>query len=278
MRYFNLNNNEEYFDSYSKYIKFSGLVLAKRHSLPVLDEGWVIFDDKNLDLSPLMPWRATPFLCRPDAKFGTGYLLPRGRDVFFDGIQEFASEIKSLDPDAILLVFKHPSVVITGHYIPRYHLHGGVMIVVDKLNFVDIEFVGYGFDVGDITRGKAAHTSFRVPLSFIFHKPAEIMRHLNCGVLGNRFDITSEAYLLSRQERIRELSYKLGESAGHHLDGSIPMHYRPPHLGLFSKCVFLVQDLLLDGTSEFDNPFGIMINLYKNYLFVFEIWRFRRSN
>ena len=98
---------------------------------------------------------------------------------------------------------KHPSTMLTGHYTPRYKTKGAIMVVFEKGDRVLIDYVGPGFDVGDITRGKTIHTAISIPWNSIYEKP--IHNNKDAKMIGEGlFQITDNQYQASRNNRINE--------------------------------------------------------------------------
>ena len=75
---------------------------------------------------------------------------------------------------------KHPSTMLTGHYTPRYKTNGAIMVVFEKNDKILIDYVGPGFDVGDITRGKTVHTALEIPWDSIYEKLYIMIKMLKC--------------------------------------------------------------------------------------------------
>ena len=274
MQYFDLNRNTaSLISEYSHYGKVSGLLLAHLHHLPVPTIFWICsFKDCSYNL----PKSNIKYLCRPDAPKGKGNNLPRGRDLAELEILSFFKKMTQICSEAIILIFQHPSISLTGSYIPRYQVDGGATVIINKEEDVTIEFVGKGFDVGDITRGKTVHTSLSIPIAYVFERYRHLYRYNLKGLIGNRFDISFELYRISRMKRITELQSDLGEK--HSCENDIPLrentlsyhHFKT----LFVQCV---EPIILSTDPVFDHIFGIMLNIYKGHPYIFEIWNSSRN-
>lgn len=274
MQYFDLNNTNNILEAkYSHYGKSSGLIFAHKLNLSVSTYGWVC---SSINDSIDLPDFEDRYLCRPDAPKGMGNRLPRGKDLKAIEIISFMKEIKNISDYGIILIFKHPSLDLLGQYIPRYQTFGGATVVIDKKKDVTIEFVGPGFDVGDLTRGKDVHTSVVIPIEDIFEKPSRLYRYNFKNILGRRFDISEKQYRHSRRQRTTELKSKLGESQN--IDKYIPD--KPTYLSLRTfKSIFVncIEPILFSNDPRLNRIFGIMMNLYGNNLYVFEIWSPERN-
>jgi len=255
-----------------RYGKLAGLLKAASIGLPVARKGYVI-ESEDDDLSELVADKDfSVSMCRPDAPTGFGNDLPRGRDLEADKILPFLSEIRSKNGRAVLLVLKTPSVEATGRYIPRYEISGACMAMVSMGDSIKFDYVGRGFDVGEITRGKAAHYSIVVPWEMRHEKEASIMWQSRAFHLHHQIDAAT--YDLLRKERIDELENNLG--ANGFPENSIPPEIEPFDLDKFRKFNRIVRSALC-STKLSDNDFGIMMNLYDNEVYVFEIWHPSRS-
>lgn len=98
----------------------------------------------------------------------------RGRDVKLDDINNYLKEVKRCTEDGVILMSKHPSTMLTGHYTPRYKTNGAIMVVFEKEDRILIDYVGPGFDVGDITRGKQFILQYKY-LGILFMKSLHII-------------------------------------------------------------------------------------------------------
>ncbi len=281
MKAFNLDDpNNILRKQYSQYGKANGLLLAHSIGLPVSTTGWVCHEtfsvpDKKDDLLALN----SKVLCRPDAPIGYGNKLPRGRDLYFQDASSFRDNVRGIVKDAIVLVFPSPSICLVGKFVPRHQISGGLMVIIDKIrNELLIEFVGKGFDVGDITRGLHIHTSISIPLHDINGSENHLFFLNRKNLTGTRRDIEQDKYDLSRANRIRELRTKLGEN-NYDIEQDIPIS--KPSLDirtfrkLLQKCIFPV--LYSSEARQLGNIYGVMINLYGTQFYVFELWQPIRS-
>lgn len=72
------------------------------------------------------------------------------------------------------------------------------MVVFEKENRILIDYVGPGFDVGDITRGKTIHTAISILWDSIHEKT--IYNYKDARFIGEGlFQITDEQYKVSRK-------------------------------------------------------------------------------
>ena len=274
MVFFNLNDTSNILSNqYSHYGKANGLIFAHKLKLPVSNYGWICSSINDyIDL----PDSENKYLCRPDAPKGMGNKLPRGKDLTSTEIISFMKEIKSISEDGIVLIFQHPTLESCGHYIPRYQSTGGATVVINKKRDVTIEFVGPGFDAGDLTRGKTVHSTVIIPVEYIFEKQSRLYSFNYKNIFGIRYDVSINQYRQSRESRIAELKMKLGEAKD--IDQFIPIN--PTYLSfemfksIFSTCV---EPIFYSKDTRLNNIFGIMMNIYRSNLYVFEIWNANRN-
>ncbi len=254
--------------------KVRGLLKGASAGLPVAQRGYLVTDEDD-DINVIV--EDTDFsnvVCRPDAPIGKGNNLPRGRDVEVTEILSFLKEIRKICKDAVLLVLKSPSVEAVGRYIPRYAVDGGAMVIVHKGSNVTYEYVGAGFDVGDITRGKTVHSRVEVPWDLRNDKEASIFWQTK--LLGGREDISHAGYVVSRQERINELQNKFNFD-----EVLLQKHIsrQRPSLTLNTfRCLNRVVQPVLHSGVDFGNHYGIMMNIYESHPYVFELWLPSRSS
>ncbi len=214
-----------------------------------------------------------PCLCRPDAPIGNGNLLPRGFDVDPQLIPEKLKNIQGICKEAVLLVLKHPSIELTGKYIPRYKTSGASMTIVNSGESINIEFVGPGFDAGELTRGKTVHSSLVIPWCELGEKAAHIIR--DSYALGLSYNMSDYDYKISREERIKEL-LRTGISEND-LSSNIPMNVQRCTLDILKKVLIVVEKTIFSET-DFGKTYGIIMNFYEDNIYVFEVWQPLRSS
>ena len=207
-------------------------------------------------------------MCRPDAPHNSWHNLPRGKDMSIKNLEKFYLSVKNQGtPDSILLCFQHPSIFFTNKFVERYNISGGVNILLLWNEAIVLEFVGSGFDVGDITRGQITpHQIYRIPWN-------SVKKYCDKLVSSYQIDrVDDEQYQLSRKSRISFLQTQGYESTI--LENSIPMYYSPLKPTIFNivwtKCVLpVVRNHTLFPAQQ---PVTILINLYNDIPHVFEIW------
>ena len=262
---------------FMKYGKYKGWSLCKKFHLPAIDRVFVInhsISENDVTLRKILG--KEPLLCRPDAPVGHGNNLIRGRDVRFDELNSFYNEVKQCNNEGVILVSRHPSTIVAGHYIPRYLTNGAIMVIFEKNHQIVIEYVGPGFDVGDISRGKTVHSSIKIPWELVYEKSSHIFWYAK-QIFNGFSQITAEEYSVSRKRRIEELRYSLGENAAI-IEYSIPRDVPVLSYDLFKKTIDeCVNKILFSPYTLPTQPFGAMMNLYENKLCVFELWNIERS-
>lgn len=195
--------------------------------------------------------------------------------MFYKDLNDFFLEVRKRCSEGILLFSKTPSVILTGRYIPRYKMDGGVMVVIEKPYYVTVEYVGKGFDAGELTRGKAVHSSIKIPYQWIYDKPVEIYR--NCKYTGNIYIISQKDYEVSRTCRMIELEQELKEPCSY--GGSYDIPLIAPYMDeelfvyIYEECISKV----IYSELKMKKIIGLIINIYGGKLCVLEIWSPERS-
>lgn len=265
-------------DVISKYGKLKGWDICNSLGLPSFGDVYILsdyIDTSNPKIREI--FGQEPLLCRTDAPIGQGYKMIRGRDVKLDNINNYLSEVKKCSKNGVILMSKHPSTMLTGHYTPRYKTNGAIMAVFEKEDRILIDYVGPGFDVGDITRGKTIHTAMSIPWDSIYEKP--IHNYKEARMIGKGlFQITDEQYQVSRSNRIKELTLNLKEQEIDEIENSIPKKTPKLDYKLFRQLYDECIDKIIYGNFQMPSkPFGIMMNIYEDKFCVFEVWNIERS-
>lgn len=265
-------------DVISKYGKLKGWDICNSFGLPSFGDMYILSDYIDVNNPKIKEiFGQEPLLCRTDAPIGQGYKMIRGRDVKLDNINDYLSEVKKCSKDGVILMSKHPSTMLTGHYTPRYKTNGAIMAVFEKRDRILIDYVGPGFDVGDITRGKTIHTAISILWDSIYEKP--IHNYKDARMIGEGlFQITDEQYQVSRNNRIKELTLNLKEQEIDEIEDSIPKETPKLDYKLFKQLYDECIDKIIYGNFQMPSkPFGIMMNIYEDKFCVFEVWNIERS-
>ena len=263
---------------FKSYRKVDGLLSALFYKLPFSKKGFLLINPISNIETILNDHNYEIVMCRPDALIGEGNYLPRGRDLPPEKINSFLLETKKIQKSGILLGFRHPSIELTGKYIPRYKTSGAIVVIFNVGESIMFEHVGPGFDAGEITRGKAVHNSLIIPWNDRFEKPSQIFR-LARMKFYQRFHIDHKQYLEVRQSRIKELVENLGEILIDDIVSSIPL--KPTDLdfklflNIYANCI---EELIYSETTSLGNKFGIVLNVYNEKIHIFEIWKIEKLN
>lgn len=262
----------------TKYGKLKGWDICNSLGLPSFGDVYILsdyIDIANPNIRQI--FGEEPLLCRTDAPIGQGYKLIRGRDVRLDDINDYLREVKECTQEGVILMSKHPSTMLTGHYTPRYKTNGAIMVVFEKGDKILIDYVGPGFDVGDITRGKTIHTAMEISWDNIYEKPIHNYKDLKM-IKGNSFQISDEQYKISRENRIKELTKNLKEKDSIEIVKSIPMQTPKLSYRLFEKLYQeCIDKIIYSGIRNNNKSYGIMMNIYEDKFCVFEVWNIERS-
>ena len=230
----------------SKYGKLKGWDVCNSLGLQSFGDVYILRDYIDINNSKIRDiFGDELLLCRTDAPIGQGYKMIRGRDVKLDDINNYLKEVKKCTEDGVILMSKHPSTMLTGHYTPRYKTNGAIMVVFEKGDRILIDYVGPGFDVGDITRGKTVHTAIQIPWNSIYEKPIHNYKDAKM-VWKGLFQINNAQYKVSRNNRINELVSNLKEQEVQEIEESIPqIHKICPHIysALFQRVFSAFENL-----------------------------------
>lgn len=268
--------NDDCAEKYVDYGKLQGWILCKKMKIQTFHYMFLMTD--YID-----PLRIQYFekdevlLCRADAPISQGNKLISGRNLKVDQLNAYLSEIKKCCSDGIVLVCQNPANQIYGRGIKRCETDGGVMIVFEENQYIYIEYVGRGFDVGDISKGRTVHSSLRIPWELRLENPSFLYKFITFQDSMMSYFISEEDYKTSRSERIYNLVNDLKEDDVNFIESQIPHHSSKLDLRLFT---LLYTDFIEKVLTQNEIPrdkFGIMINIYKDYLFAFEVWSIRRS-
>jgi hypothetical protein len=169
------------------------------------------------------------------------------------------------------VIFPHPSYAIAGRYVARYQLSGAVNVLVSVGAEIVIEYVGRGFDVGELSRGKSVHAT--LPIAW-----ADRFMDASTWLKTARRDRTFRAierreYLEQRNERLLELTHEFGI-------GNTEVETAVPEMVpiLSTTTLKRVQQDVIDPLIEAAETGGLprvsttLANLYESGTYVFEVW------
>ena len=258
----------------NRYGRLNGWYLANKMNLPTQNECFIIADIQDIKDCFHHISREEMLYCRADSPWGKGNKLLRSRDIFLEELEGFYLSCKEICDDVILLVYRHPSVWITGHYIPRYLTTGAAQVLFLNNRNIIIEIVGYGFDCGDISRGKTLHYKLITDKDTIIFGFSNILKESR--MLKQTYQITQDNYNISRKNRVKELVECYGEDHKAVINNSIPP--KAQNLDglakiVCEKCVYPVLD-----SEIIWNNYVIMINIYNNRPYIYEMWQPKRSS
>lgn len=126
-------------------------------------------------------------------------------------------------------------------------------------------------------RGKTIHTAISIPWESIYEKPVNNYMYSKF-IKEQLFQISDRQYKVSRNNRINELTSNLNEQEFEEIKASIPDKTLHLSLKLFKQVYDeCIDKILYNGIKIPNKPFGIMMNIYKDKLCVFEVWNIERS-
>lgn len=269
-----LEQNSKVMEYIKKYGRLNGWYLTNKMHLPTQQECFIIENIQDIKDCFHHIDRTEILYCRADSPWGKGNKLLRSKDIFLEELEGFYFACKEICDDVILLLYRHPSVWITGNYIPRYMTTGAAQVLFQKNRNVIIEIVGQGFDCGDISRGKTLHYKLEMDQEAILFGFSEILKESR--MLNETYQITKDNYDISRKNRVKELTECYGEDYKAEINNSIPAKVQ--NLNelakiVCEKCVYPVLD-----SEIIWNNYVIMMNLYNNQPYIYEIWQPKRSS
>lgn len=254
---------------YATYRKSYGLLTAGMCHLPVVKRGFIVSGYIEDDAIPYLKEKyGNVIMCRTDAPSSAWYKIPRGRDIKVETLKEHYIDMLSYSSsEIVLLCFQHPSVYFTGKFIERWNISGGANILILWGEQIIIEYVGKGFDVGDLTRGiTSPHQRFAIPWSIRNHNIMTIWENVNKECIGK------EGYNYScaiRQKTLQKMGYK-EEKLKEHIPGAFCPISFTEFKELYRECVSPV--LAKKNMFIEEKNIAILINIYENAFHVFEIW------
>lgn len=268
---------------FSQYARLNGWARAYHAGFPIAPQCYIIAGEQFPQDEDLQLPEGVIYYCRADMPWGKGNNLPRSRDIFAKDIPSFYSECKALSEDAIVLCFLHPSIMLTGNYLPRFSTTGAVVAEFECGKHLLLEYVGAGFDSGDITRGKAVHFGWEIPWRLLDDSPLRIMQYMQSGGLCY-FHIKQDEYSALRESRISELDI----AYSHLLTGpvinkeiirnAVPENAQPMDIGTF-KVLYdtCLKKAVHSVYAEHHNCFALIINFYAGMPYVYEVWTPQRN-
>lgn len=256
-----------------RYGRLYGWYLANKLNLPTQKECYLITDMQDIKSCYHNICKSTMLYCRADAPWGKGNKLLRSKDLLPKELESFYSTCIENCQDVILLVYLHPSIWIAKKYIPRYMTTGAAQVLFRKDKKVIIEIVGQGFDCGDISRGKTLHYKLEIDKEIMLFDFPEIVKESR--MLNTIYEITQDNYSISRKNRVEELSEFYGKDFEMEINSSIPEKIKCFHDIAKIVCKKCINPIL--DSKVIWNDYVIMINLYNNQPYIYEVWQPRRS-
>ncbi|MDR2535772.1 MAG: hypothetical protein LBD29_07045 [Treponema sp.] len=266
---FDNDNFNQILHGFAGYRKCFGLLTANMCHLPIVKYGFIVIDAIDEIVCPYLRGKyGDTIMCRTDAPFNAWRSIPRGRDIKINDLQDHYIKMRNaITSKIVMLCFQHPSVYFTGKFVDRWAISGAANILIIWGKEIVIEYVGRGFDVGDLTRGvNLPHQRFSVPWT---------VRNMDYYTIWDKMNIdtiTVDAYNGSRESRIgvmKNMGYEYLEVVS-----NIPTVFS---LLEFNKFRVLYQNCIkpvLHKRKLFleDEIITILVNIYKNAFHVFEIW------
>jgi hypothetical protein len=262
-------NIRDILNDFLDFRKCYGLITAYLCHLPIVTNGFILTEKiSDKDIHYLQKKYGQVIMCRADTKFNHWGNISRGKDLIIANINIHYDEIGKYSNDFILLCFQHPSLFFTNQFVERWGISGGINILILWNQQIIIEYVGKGFDVGDLSRGvNKSHMTIIIQWE---------MRNKNIEKIWESSKIeklSHKDFLSSRDDRIRSL-LKMGYE-NNILNKNIPdISFQMTFdifKNIYKKCVSPVINRRKLFTEEI--PITLQINMYNNETFhVFEIW------
>lgn len=256
-----------------KYGRLYGWYLANKLNLPTQKECYLITNMQDIKSCYQDVSGVDMLYCRGDAPWGEGNNLLRSKDLLPEELEDFFKACNERCPNSIVLVYRHPSVWITNKYLPRYMTTGAAQVLFRKDKRVTIELVGSGFDCGDISRGKTVHFRLEVDKNTMLFDFPKIVKESK--LLGDFYEITQNDYGVSRKNRVKEMTECYGKDFQEEISSDIPEQrddfYKLAQI-ISETCIYPVLD-----SNIIWNDYVLMINLYNNQPYIYEVWQQKRS-
>lgn len=267
-----------------QYARLNGWARAYHAGFLIASQCYIIVGGQPQQGEELRLWETAIYYCRADMPWGQGNKFPRSRDILAKDIPSFYSECRAISEDAIVLCFLHPSIMLTGGYLPRFSTTGAVVAEFECGKRLLLEYVGAGFDSGDITRGKAVHFGWEIPWQLLLDdSPLKIMQYMQSGGLCY-FCIGQNGYNTLRESRISELNLAysqlpigvgISEKA---IRNAVPKTPQPMDIGTFQ---ILYETCLKKAAhsvfAEHHDCFALFLNFYAGMPYVYEVWTPQRN-
>lgn len=268
---------------FSKYARLNGWARAYHAGFPIASQCYIIAGEQLPQGEELQLPETASYYCRADMPWGQGNKLPRSRDILAKDIPSFYSECKAFSADAIILCFLHPSIMLTGDYLPRFSTTGAVVAEFECEKRILLEYVGAGFDSGDITRGKAIHFGWEIPWRLLNDSPLKVMQYMQSGGLCY-FRIGQDEYNILRESRILELDIAYSHLptgmgiSEETIRNAIPKNARPMDIMTF-KVLYdtCLKKAVHSAYAKHHNCFALLVNFYAGMPYVYEIWTPQRN-
>lgn len=238
----------------ARFGKTKGYVLGLEAGLSVSENAWLYTGETDIGLDD-----GVRYICRPDGPMGVIVGMPRGRTLAPSQFPDFLTEIRRIDSDAALLILEMPTDPSSGRPIDRIDLDGAFVASVEGRELF-FEFVGPGFDAGDITRGSCAHLSYNCDVDAVFS--------------ATSWDNFTPTFVTSENEYAQSVedrrNFLLNHGGDERLLSNIPS--KMPVLGSFDfrpTCRLLKK--LVRFSRQHRTDAGLIANIFRGKYYIFEI-------
>ena len=254
------------------YSKIKGWELCRQLNLITIKE-YYIMDGELKELPFRFRGNSIPLFLRGDTIGMDRFKLPHGIDLIsytVNDINLFYKKLTKISPHSILLFAEHPSIMMVGHYIPKELADGGISIDIIFGNKIILEYVGKGFDVGEITRNKGIHSCLIIPWSYLYEPVNKIFNLISRSKF--RYDISDEQYARMRENRINELNNRATRDMKKYLERCIPQKCSGISFSLFQKIYYECIHKIIPNRRI--NQYGEIVlvgNIYENKICFFEL-------
>lgn len=251
----------------NKYGRLHGWYLANKFNLPTQKKCGILINEQEM-----ANIREDEILyCRADMPWGRGNKLLRSQDIHGSELKEFFKSVKKLSSEAIIITFTHPSIWLTNRYLPRYKTSGAAQILFGDNGQIILEMVGAGYDCGDISRGKTVHQRIIIEGEGSHFNYFNMISHRSLPL----YQVGNQEYQDSRDRRIGELISFYGDDFSSDIEACIPktLSDMTEQYEIIKKtCISKVINV-----NEIWDNYVVMLNLYDNKPYVYEVWQPKRS-
>lgn len=193
---------------------------------------------------------------RCDSPRGLDARLPGGQTFHRSKVDNYIKKVKSAVPDAVIILED-----MKQDTNERIHTQGGLNLDIKIGSNVYIDYVGPGFDCGELCKGKAAHEVWNIPWDEVPFIKDSAMEKFKV------FKINQKEYTETMKKRI-DFLLNIYPDRKEEIFKAIPKNFIGITKNIFKNvidelliCLWLQQEELINDKL---NSFGVETNILKN--------------